>query len=97
MQRVRQLRRTTGPIAAMRRSRRRGWVWTLLAIGVAMIMLAIWAFHLTGLSWVTIAVVAMAATCVAVMVYLWWMSDQASKSLDDPGSPHSKKPKTRRP
>lgn len=60
-----------------------------------MIVLATWAFQHTGLPWVTIAAVAIAATCVAVMVYLWWMSDQASRSLDDLGSPRPQKPKVR--
>jgi flagellar basal body-associated protein FliL len=81
----------------MTRLWRRGRVWTLLAIGAAVIVLATWAFQRTGLSWITIAVVAIAATCVAVMLYLWWMSNQASRSLDDLGSPRPKKPKTRQP
>lgn len=86
--------RAASPLAAMTRKWNRARVWTLRVIGLAAIALAVGAFLWASLSWLTIAVVAIAAGCIATMVYLWWVTERAERTLADPGnarqSPKSK-------
>lgn len=80
----------------MNRLWNQGRVWALLAFGVALIALAAWVFQRTGLSWVTLAVVVIAAGCVVAMVYLWWVSARTARTLDETRIARSPtKPKTR--
>ena len=65
---------------AMTRIWNRSRVWLSRAIGVAMIVLAALAFHRSGLSWIMIALVAIAVGCVAAMVCLWWVSAQTTRA-----------------
>ena len=66
-------------LAAMNRLRAR----ILMVMGAAMIVLIVWAYQLSGLSWITIAIAAIAAGCVTAMAYLWWVSSRTARTLDD--------------
>jgi hypothetical protein len=62
--------------------RTRGRVWLAAASGVAALVVGLWTYRQSGLSWVTLAVTIVGAGCVAAMIILWRASDETAKTLD---------------
>lgn len=62
--------------------RTRGMRWGLAVFGTAMAGLAVWAFQRYGVSPVAAVAVIIAIACIAGMLYAWWLSRRALRSLD---------------